>query len=117
MSKAADLKKAEDEQKRLRLEKLTSDLPLVEKQVVENQSKLEQMRAEMARLEEVVRKNNEAKRLLTEEMDRLGRETEEQLQASREKLQNLAKEEIESVNGKSRVFHPKTYSLYTQVLS
>jgi hypothetical protein len=104
-SKAADLKKAEDERKRLRLEKLTSDLPLVEKQVIENQLKLEQMRAEMARLEEVVRKNNEAKLLLTEEMDRLGRETEEQLQAQRQKLQSLANEEINNVTSKF-IFYP-----------
>ncbi|EHK99673.1 hypothetical protein M7I_4452 [Glarea lozoyensis 74030] len=97
-SKAAELKKIEDERKRLRLQKLTSDLPLVEKEVLENQSKLENMRAEMARLEEVVRKNNEAKRLLTEEMDRLGRETEEQLQVQREKLHNLAKEESDVIN-------------------
>jgi hypothetical protein len=114
-SKAADLKKAEDEQKRLRLEKLTSDLPLVEKEVVENQTKLEQMRAEMARLEEVVRKNNEAKRLLTEEMDRLGRETEEQLQAQREKLQSLANEEKAIVSGKFSISTLPIESTYNSI--
>ncbi|KAG9229273.1 hypothetical protein BJ875DRAFT_203259 [Amylocarpus encephaloides] len=92
-AEAADLKLAEDERKRLRLQKLASDLPFVDAQVQQNQSKLARLRAETARLEEEVRRSLEAKQNLAEEMERLGRETEEQLQAQREKLNNLTKEE------------------------
>ncbi|CAG8972339.1 hypothetical protein HYALB_00005007 [Hymenoscyphus albidus] len=90
----AEFKKKEEESKRLRLQKIASDLPLVDAQVQQSQSKLEQLRAEMTRLELEVQKNLEAKRQMADEMERLGRETEHQLQAQREKLQDLTEEEI-----------------------
>lgn len=89
VNKAAELKKSEDEQKRLRRERLAADIPRVDAEVQENQTKLEQLRAEMARIEANVQKSLEDKRLLAEEMEKLGQEAEEQLQAQKDKLDDL----------------------------
>ena len=97
--KAAELKRNEAEQKRLRRAKIASDLPLVEAEVLQNQTKLEQLRAEMARIEAAVQKNLEDKRRLAEEMERLGQETEEQLQEQKDKLNTLTRQESRSSNG------------------
>ncbi|KAH7390304.1 hypothetical protein BKA64DRAFT_678928 [Cadophora sp. MPI-SDFR-AT-0126] len=88
-TKAAQLKKSEDEQKRLRREKLAADIPRVDAEVKESQTRLEQLRAEMAKIEASVQKSLEDKRLLAEEMERLGREAEDQLQAQKDKLDDL----------------------------
>lgn len=100
LAKAAELQKNEADRKRLRRQKLASDLPLVDAEVQQSQSKLEQLKAEMARLESEVQKNLEAKRVMAEEMERLGQETENQLQAQKEKLQDLTNEETMSSDGK-----------------
>ncbi len=97
--KAAELKRNEAEQKRLRRAKIASDLPLVEAEVLQNQTKLEQLRAEMARIEAAVQKNLEDKRRLAEEMERLGQEAEEQLQEQKDKLNTLTRQESRSSNG------------------
>jgi len=93
VEKAAELKRNEAEQKRLRREKIASDLPLVEAEVLQNQTRLEQLRAEMAKIEAAVQKNLEDKRKLAEEMERLGQETEDQLQAQKDKLNTLTRQE------------------------
>jgi hypothetical protein len=100
LEKAAELKRNEAERKRLRREKLASDLPLVNAEVQQSQTKLEQLKAEIARLEAEVEKNLEAKREMAEEMERLGQETEDQLQAQKDKLQDLTQEETVSSDGK-----------------
>jgi hypothetical protein len=97
--KAAELKRNEAEQKRLRRAKIASDLPLVEAEVLQNQTKLQQLRAEMARIEAAVQKNLEDKRRLAEEMERLGQEAEEQLQEQKDKLNTLTRQESRSSNG------------------
>ncbi len=97
--KAAELKRNEAEQKRLRRAKIASDLPLVEAEVLQNQTKLEQLRAEMARIEAAVQKNLEDKRRLAEEMERLGQEAEEQLQEQKDKLNTLTRQESRNSNG------------------
>lgn len=99
LQKAAELSRNEAERKRLRREKLATDLPLVDAEVQQSQTKLEQLKAEIARLEAEVNKNLEAKRAMAEEMERLGQETEDQLQAQKDKLQNLTQEETVSSDG------------------
>jgi len=99
VEKAAELKRNEAEQKRLRREKIASDLPLVEAEVLQNQTRLEQLRAEMAKIEAAVQKNLEDKRKLAEEMERLGQETEDQLQAQKDKLNTLTRQESGRSNG------------------
>lgn len=89
IEKAAEVKKNEAEQKRLRREKIAADMPLVDAEVQQSQSKLEQLRAEIAKIEATVQKNLEDKRQLAEEMERLGQEAEDQLQAQQEKLKDL----------------------------
>ncbi|KAE9365161.1 hypothetical protein N431DRAFT_430676 [Stipitochalara longipes BDJ] len=98
IEKAAELKRNEAEQKRLRREKIASDLPLVEAEVLQNQTKLEELRAEMAKIEAAVRKSLEDKQRLAEEMERLGQETEDQLQEQKDKLNSLTQQESRSSN-------------------
>ncbi|KAK0105679.1 hypothetical protein ONS95_004206 [Cadophora gregata] len=93
VTKSIELKESEDEQKRLRREKLAADIPRVDAEVQQNQSKLEQLRAEMARIEASVQKSLEDKRLLAEEMERLGQEAEDQLQAQKDKLEDLSRQD------------------------
>jgi hypothetical protein len=99
LQKATELSRNEAERKRLRREKLATDLPLVDAEVQQSQTKLEQLKAEIARLEAEVNKNLEAKRAMAEEMERLGQETEDQLQAQKDKLQDLTQEETVSSDG------------------
>lgn len=100
LEKAAELTRNEAEIKRLRREKLKSDLPFVNAEVQQSQTKLEQLKAEIASLEAEVDKNLKAKREMAEEMERLGQETEDQLQAQKDKLQDLTQEENVSSDGK-----------------
>lgn len=99
LQKAAELSRNEAERKRLRREKLATDLPLVDAEVQQSQTKLEQLKAEIARLEAEVNKNLASKRAMAEEMERLGQETEDQLQAQKDKLQNLTQEETLGSDG------------------
>ncbi|KAL2062422.1 hypothetical protein VTL71DRAFT_6688 [Oculimacula yallundae] len=102
VEKAVELKKSQDEQKRLRREKLAADIPRVDAEVQQNQSRLEQLRAEMAKIEASVQKSLDDKRLLAEEMERLGQEAEEQLQAQKEKLNALTINGSTTSDGPSR---------------
>ena len=99
IEKAAELKRNESEQKRLRREKIASDLPLVEAEVLQNQTRLEHLRAEMAKIEAAVQKSLEDKQRLAEEMERLGQEAEDQLQEQKDKLNTLTQQESRSSNG------------------
>lgn len=87
--KAADLKRQEAERKRLRREKIATDLPRVDAEVVEKQRKLEQLKVQMAEIEAEVQRNLGAKQRMAEEMERLGQEAEDQLQAQKAKLKDL----------------------------
>ncbi|PMD31693.1 hypothetical protein L207DRAFT_185087 [Hyaloscypha variabilis F] len=111
LEKAAELKRNEAEQKRLRREKIASDLPLVEAEVLQNQTKLEELRAEMAKIEAAVRKSLEDKQRLAEEMERLGQETEDQLQEQKDKLNSLTQQESRSSNG---MFHAPSLGSFSQ---
>jgi hypothetical protein len=111
IEKAAELKRNEAEQKRLRREKIASDLPLVEAEVLQNQTKLEELRAEMAKIEAAVRKSLEDKQRLAEEMERLGQETEDQLQEQKDKLNSLTQQESRSSNG---MFHAPSLGSFSQ---
>ncbi|RDL41503.1 uncharacterized protein BP5553_01482 [Venustampulla echinocandica] len=93
LEKTAELKQNEDESKRLRLEKIALDLPLIDVQVQQTQTKLQQLRSEAAKLEAEIFRNMEIKQQMAEEMERLGQETEQRLQAEKEKLQYLTKAE------------------------
>jgi chromosome segregation ATPase len=99
IEKGAELKRVEAEQRRMRRERIASDLPLVEAEVLQNQTRLEQLRAEMAKIEAAVQKNLEDKRKLAEEMERLGQEAEDQLQAQKDKLKTLTRQESRSNGG------------------
>lgn len=105
IEKAAELKRNESEQKRLRREKIASDLPLVEAEVLQNQTRLEHLRAEMAKIEAAVQKSLEDKQRLAEEMERLGQEAEDQLQEQKDKLNTLTQQESRSSNGMFSVLY------------
>ncbi|KAH9218313.1 hypothetical protein DL95DRAFT_385720 [Leptodontidium sp. 2 PMI_412] len=93
VKKAAELKKSEDEQKRLRREELAANNSRVDAEVQQKQTRLEQLRAEMAEIEAAVQKRLEDKRLLAEEMERLGQQAEDQLQAQSDKLNDLNRQD------------------------
>ncbi|APA07897.1 hypothetical protein sscle_03g026670 [Sclerotinia sclerotiorum 1980 UF-70] len=93
LQKAADVRKAEAETKRLRRERIASAIPRVDAETLQNQLKLEALRAETARIEAAMQKNLQDKQKLVEEMERLGQETDQQLQEQKEKLESLTREE------------------------
>ncbi|CZS99611.1 uncharacterized protein RAG0_07941 [Rhynchosporium agropyri] len=109
-TKAAELKKGEDEQKSLRRAKLAADIPRVDAEVQQNQTRLEQLRDEMAQIEASVQRSLEDKRRLAEEMARLGQEAEEQLQAQKEKLDDIMVNDSTVSEGSS---HPTSSNLET----
>jgi chromosome segregation ATPase len=92
LEKAAELKRNEAESRRLRREKIATDLPRVDAEVEQKQLKLQQLREEMAKIEATIQKDLEDKRRLAEEMERLGQETEDQLQEQKDKLKDLTSE-------------------------
>lgn len=102
--KATELKEQEAESKRLRREKIATDLPRVDAEVLEKQRKLEQLKAQMAEIEAEVQKNLKEKEIMAEEMERLGHEAEEQLQAQKEKLRDLREAETEGTLSKLLLF-------------
>lgn len=108
--KAADLKEQEAEMNRLRREKIATDLPRVDAEVIENQRKLQQLKVQMAEIEAQVQKNLEVKQRMAEEMEKLGREAEDQLQAQKARLQDLAEFDTSTNSSKPSflfTFHPK----------
>ncbi|KAH8589732.1 hypothetical protein B0O99DRAFT_636483 [Bisporella sp. PMI_857] len=119
--KAAELKIQEAESKRLRRQRLASDLPRVDAEVVEKQRKLDELRAQMAQMEAEIQKTLEDKRKLAEEMEILGQDTEDQLQAQKDRLDELTNindahdlissqpaSEVVPVPGISTTIHPET---------
>jgi hypothetical protein len=102
--KAAELKKQEVESKRLRREKIATDLPRVDAEVMEKQQRLERLKAEMAEIEAEVQRNLREKERMAEEMERLGQEAEDQLQAQKEKLRDLTQAENAANTSKSFLF-------------
>jgi len=97
--KAAELKRKEAESKRIRREKIATDLPRVDAEVLEKQHRLEQLRAQMAEIEAAVQKGLEAKQKMAEEMEKLGQEAEDQLQAQKDKLNDLTRADNEDNEG------------------
>ena len=102
---ATELKKQEAERKRLRREKIATDLPRVDAEVLEKQRKLEQLKAQMVEIEAEVQRNLEDKRRMAEEMEKLGQEAEDQLQAQKEKLRDLTGAENGNNAGKLIIFY------------
>jgi hypothetical protein len=100
-AKADDLKRSEAERRRLRRAEIASNLPVVDAEVEKAQKQLADLRAEMARIEAAVRKGLDDKRRLAEEMEKLGQEADEQLQAQKEKLNELKLEEAGETRGMS----------------
>lgn len=94
--KVTELKKQEAESKRLRREKIATDLPRIDAEVLEKQQRLEKLKVQMAEMEAEVQKNLREKQRMAEEMERLGQEAEDQLQAQKEKLRGLTQAENES---------------------
>jgi archaellum component FlaC len=85
------------EMKRKRKAELESGLPILDAEVERARSKLDQMRREMERMEEEIRKGLEGRKLLVQELEALGIETEgiptDELQAKMDQIveeQNLA---------------------------
>lgn len=99
LEKAAELKRNEAESRRLRREKIATDLPRVDAEVEQSQLKLQQLREEMAKIEAAVQKSLEDKRRMAEEMERLGQEAEDQLQEQKDKLKDLTSAESASTSG------------------
>jgi hypothetical protein len=100
-AKADELKRSEAERRRLRRAEIASNLPVVDAEVEKAQKQLADLRAEMARIEAAVRKGLDDKRRLAEEMEKLGQEADEQLQAQKEKLNELKLEEAGETKGMS----------------
>lgn len=88
-----DLKRAQLDQRRLRRAKIASDLPAVDAEVEKSRKRLADLRAEVAQLEAAVQQGLDQKKILAEEMERLGQEADEQLQAQKNKLDYLRREE------------------------
>ena len=99
LAKAAELKSNEAESRRLRRERIATDLPRVDAEVEESQRKLEELREAMAKIEASVRKSLDEKSRMAEEMERLGQEAEDQLQEQKYKLKILINGEIASTSG------------------
>lgn len=107
--KADELKRSEAERRRLRRAEIASNLPVVNAEVEKAQKQLADLRAEMARIEAAVQKGLDDKRKLAEEMEKLSQEADEQLQAQKEKLNELKLEEAGESKGMSscrRMFAP-----------
>ena len=97
--KAAELKRKETESRRLRREKIATELPRVDAEVEESQRKLQELREAMAKIEVSVQKSLDEKRRMAEEMERLGQEAEDQLQEQKDKLKTLTNGEAASTFG------------------
>ncbi|KAI9651281.1 hypothetical protein NHQ30_001319 [Ciborinia camelliae] len=102
LQRAADIRKQETEAKLLRRERIASAIPRVDAEALQNQSKLEELRAETARIEAAMQKNLQDKQKLVEEMERLGQETDQQLQEQKEKLDSLTREETKDNTAQPR---------------
>jgi hypothetical protein len=98
-AKAEELKRSEAERRRLRRAEIASNLPVVDAEVEKAQKRLADLRAEMARIEAAVQKGLDDKRRLAEEMEKLSQEADEQLQAQKEKLNELKLEEAGETRG------------------
>ena len=100
-AKADELKRSEAERRRLRRAEIASNLPVVDAEVEKAQMQLADLRAEMAKIEAAVRKGLDDKRRLAEEMEKLSQEADEQLQAQKERLNELKLEEAGEIKGMS----------------
>ena len=101
IEQAAELKKNEAGQNRLRREQIEADLSILEMETQQGQARLEQMRAEIAKMEAEVQMNLEKKQEITEELARLSQGTEERLQEKKEILNALTNDEAKSIDGMS----------------
>ncbi|KAL3422688.1 hypothetical protein PVAG01_06844 [Phlyctema vagabunda] len=108
--KAAELESVEAEQKRLRHEKLTKDLPLVDAGVLQKQNQLAQLQAEMKKIQAAIDKDLADKQRIIEERERLGQEAESQLQEQKEKLRDLNKQ-VNQNNTVSSLTTPGSHEL------
>jgi hypothetical protein len=89
---AAELKRAEAEQRRLRREKIATDLAALEEEEQRRLENLAKKKAEIAEEEARVRLTQNEKQKMMEEMERLGQDTEEQLQIEKDTLNDLEAE-------------------------
>jgi hypothetical protein len=95
--KAAEVSKNELEQKRLLREKIAANQSLVDAEVLQSRSKLEELRAAMAEAEAAYEKSLEVKQRLKEEAERLEQEAE--LQAKKDTLEVLTSQRPLSSTG------------------
>lgn len=84
-------KKAED--KRQRRSQIGSILPNIDAEAQRHQARLDELRAEMAEVEAAIQKNLSNKQLLAEEMDMLAEEQDDEINAQKQKLDTLTREE------------------------
>lgn len=95
------------EDKRLRRKIIVANIPLVEAEVEQRQSKLEQLRAEMNIIEAGLKEHLEEKKRLAEEMDRLGHEPEESPQAHSEIIVSEAELSDNQTDGTPAALEPE----------
>jgi hypothetical protein len=102
----------------LRRAEIASNLPVVDAEVERAQKQLADLRAEVARIEAAVQKGLDNKRRLAEEMEKLSQEADEQLQAQKEKLNELKLEEAGEGKGMSlcRPMFASFHYLYSDIL-
>ncbi|KUJ09359.1 uncharacterized protein LY89DRAFT_285810 [Mollisia scopiformis] len=92
--KAAELVKNELEQKRLLREKNATNQSLVDAEVQQTRTKLEELKAAMAEAEAAYQKSLEEKQRLKEEAERLEQEAE--LQTKKDRLQDLTGQKVQA---------------------
>jgi hypothetical protein len=116
---AAEIKKTheleihEAERRRIRHAKIVADLPLVDARVEQDQKRIMDLQAEMARLQAAVDQALQDKRTLAEEMEKLRQEAEIQLQEQKDKLRELHG----NINSGEGMYFFSLYSLQFEPLS
>jgi hypothetical protein len=101
--------KADVEWKRKRRSEIENGLPLVNAEVERGKTKIEELRAEMAKWEAAVREGEEGKRKLLEEMESLDLNTDEHPQGQDKQLR-APKDDASSDTGRFSLLIPSTSS-------
>lgn len=100
---AVDMEMAQEEQRCKRQAELAANLPVVDTDLQEGQRRLEELRAEMQRIEAGMQKKLEDQKRLAETMEKLNVEADQQLMAQKEQLKEINDDisEVEHEQGMS----------------
>ena len=119
--KAVDLEKAQEEQRVKRQAELAANPPAVDSDLQESQRRLEELRAEMQRIEAGIQKKLDDQKRLAETMEKLNVEADEQLEAQKEHLKEINDDiaEVEHEQGMSYSYYlsPSEWRHFTSLSS